>query len=44
MFRALKEFKTTAALFRNTLTLNDFLSCKFYPKVFENNIKFFREY
>jgi len=39
--KELKEFK---AQFGIDLTLTDFLSYKFYPKVFEDGLKFWREY
>jgi len=39
-----KELASFYENFGSDLTLNDFLSYKFYPKVFEDYIKFFREY
>ncbi len=39
-----KEFKAFQEQFGTDLTLTDFLSYKFYPKVFEEGLKFFREY
>jgi pyruvate carboxylase len=39
-----KELKAFQAMFGEDLTLCDFLSYKFYPKVFEDGLKFRREY
>ncbi len=39
-----KEFATFKETFGNDLSLLDFLSYKFYPKVFEDGLKFWREY
>jgi len=39
-----KEFKEFQSKFGHDLTICDFLSYQFYPKVFEDGIKFFREY
>lgn len=39
-----KEFAGFKETFGNDLTLFDFLSYKFYPKVFEDGLKFWREY
>jgi len=38
------EFAAFKARFGEDLEMNDFLSYKFYPKVFEEYIKFYREY
>lgn len=39
-----KEFAAFQEKFGNDLTICDFLSYKFYPKVFEDGLKFWREY
>jgi pyruvate carboxylase len=39
-----KELTSFREQFGNDLTLLDFLSYKFYPKVFEDGLKFWREY
>jgi pyruvate carboxylase len=39
-----KEFAAFQQKFGNDLTLTDFLSYQFYPKVFEEGLKFWREY
>ena len=39
-----KDFATFKEKFGTDLTLCDFLSYKFYPKVFEDYLKFYREY
>ena len=39
-----KEFETFKAKFGEDLTICDLLSYKFYPKVFEDYIKFYREH
>jgi pyruvate carboxylase len=39
-----KEFAAFQEKFGNDLTLLDFLSYKFYPKVYEEGLKFWREY
>ncbi|RYD58161.1 MAG: pyruvate carboxylase [Sphingobacteriales bacterium] len=39
-----KEFAAFQEKFGNDLTILDFLSYKFYPKVYEDGLKFWREY
>jgi pyruvate carboxylase len=39
-----KEFEEFQAKFGSDLQITDFLSYKFYPKVFEDYIRFYREY